>query len=192
MLVFAMLLAGAGTATADVASAAVVTSSLDEFKRAVDEGAADPQEVARLAVLVLVVYERDVDLARQMLSLLLEPDELREDGESPTGWVVNRSARDDLDRLSGTPQIARGYCGATPAGGYEDGDVDNCPVKLDFAYSSTRQGVGYPSEDRARFFVVNGGASRPRPIDLILIDGRWKVRNWGGLLTGVEAPAEVE
>ncbi len=165
-------------------------ASIEEFSTSVRAGADDPREIARLAVLGLVVFQRDEERARQMFSLLVEDDDRAPDPESPTGFRVVRSVADDLARTRGRPHIAAGYCGGTPGAGYADADLAGCPVRFDSVYSSTRQGIGYPKEGRAKFFVANGGASSPRPVTLIRVDGGWRLRIWGSLLTGVADPVE--
>ncbi len=166
------------------ADAKLATSSIEEFQKAAEAGKTDAREVARLTVLAVVVWHRDVALSEQMLSVLLESDDREEDSSSPTGFRPRRSVKDDLARMAGKPEIGAAYCGATPEAGYADGDLLNCPVRFATDYSPTRQGVGYPSEDRAKFFMQHSGG-RPRPIELILVDGRWRIRNFGGLLSGV-------
>ena len=165
------------------------TSSIGEFQEAVEAASTDAEDFTRLAVLALVTYQRDAELGQQMFSLLVENDDRVADANSPTGYVVLRSVRDDLLRVASKPDIGKGYCGGSREKSYADGDTVNCEVKLDKVYSSSRQGVGFPNEGRAKFFVVNGGSQRPRPVELIEVEGGWRLRNWGALLLGVAAAA---
>ena len=180
------------TATAASAGEPVAEmASVEAFVAAAEAGRDDPKEIARLAVLGLVVYARDEPLALQMFTALVEPDEVEKDERSPTGLKVIRAVSDDLARTRGRPEIAAGYCGGTPGEAYADADLVGCPVRFDEVYSASRQGVGYPHEGRAKFFVANGGASLPRPLVLIQHESiGWRLRTWGSLLTGVAAPAE--
>jgi hypothetical protein len=168
---------------------AAATASIDGFQQAVTASAADAEDFTRLAVLALVTYQRDAELSYQMFSLLVEDDDRAADPSSPTGYVVVRSVRDDLFRLASKPEIGKGYCGGSREKGYADADTKNCAVRLDKVYSSTRQGVGYPNPGRAKLFVVNTGAHRPRPVELIDVGGTWRLRNWGALLQGVAGPS---
>ncbi|MEO2139796.1 MAG: hypothetical protein ABGX91_06090, partial [Thermoleophilia bacterium] len=139
--VLGLVLPAAAWAEVDSAK---VGSSIEEFKSVVAAQGGDPHVVAELAVLALVVYQRDEDLARTMFSLLVEPDDVTPDGKSPTGYTVVRHVADDLARTRGKENIARGYCGGTPGKRYEDADTTNCTVTFDTQYSSTRQGVNFP------------------------------------------------
>ena len=158
----------------------------DVFAKAVTAAKADAERSAQLFVQALTAYTQNYDLGIQMLSLLLRPEDLKVEEGSLSGFHPMTSVRDDLQQLNKKPDIVRGYCGGTPGKKYEDADLVRCPVVFDRQYSATRQGIGYPSDGRAKFFLKNGGAASPRPVELEFYENdRWLVRNFGGLLTGV-------
>ncbi len=162
-------------------------ASVDSFRKAVDEQASDPWKAAELFVHALAAYTLDRDEGLQMIAMLLPKDDVMEkDGMT----IPNLFRQDELYQLDKKPNVMKGYCGGTPANGYKDADVPNCKVVFNKVYSAKRQGVGYPSEGKAKFFVENKGASRPRPIEVEKgPDGKWFVDKFG-LLSGVADPAE--
>ena len=161
-------------------------ASYEAFAKAVTAAKTDAERTARLFAQALVAYTRDYDIGLQMVSLLLRPTDLKVDEGSLSGFHPMTSVRDDLQQLDKKPDIIRGYCGGTPGKKYEDADLAGCPIVFDKQYSSRNQGIGYPSEGRAKFFIKNGGAPSPRPMELEFYENdRWLIRNFGGLLTGV-------
>ncbi len=164
-------------ASADVAS----------FRKAVDESAKDPHKSADLFLQALAAYTMKRDLGLQMIAMLLPRGDVMEDDGIE---IPNRFRQDELLQLDKKPYTIQGYCGGTPEKGYKNADVPNCAAVFDTDYSKTRQGVGYPAEGKAKFFISNGGSSRPRPIEMERnSDGNWFVDKFG-LLSGVAAPAE--
>jgi hypothetical protein len=122
-----------------------------------------------------------------MLAVLLRDSDLSpptEHNPSP----LTTGASELVEQVRKRPDIARGYCGGTPAQGYRDANLENCPARLDHSYSQRAQGRDYPEPGRAKYFVVNGGSDRPRPVELQLEGGRWRIRGWSALATGVRAP----
>ena len=162
-------------------------ASVKTFAEAVEKGRKDPHVVADLFLQALAAYTLDRDIGLPMLAMLLPDDDVMlDDGVK----VPNRFRQDELLQLDKKPNIMQGYCGGTPAKGYKDADVPNCTAKFDTEYSKTRQGIGYPTADRAKFFITNGGSSRPRPIELEHdADGNWRINKYG-LLSGVASAAE--
>ncbi len=162
-------------------------ADVQSFQAAVKAAEKDPHQTADLFIKALAAYTLERDLGLQMLAMLLpESDLMLVDGVQ----MPNRFRQDELLQLDKKPDVMKGYCGGTPDKKYENADVPNCKATFDTEYSKTRQGVCYPQEDRAKFFITNGGSSRPRPMELERdSDGKWLINKYG-LLTGVAAPAE--
>ncbi|MCO4773506.1 MAG: hypothetical protein KDA24_25965 [Deltaproteobacteria bacterium] len=156
----------------------------ESFRKAVDAVSSDALKTADLFVQALAAYSLNRELGLEMLAMLLQDDDLIEDDGV---MLPNRFRQDELFQLDKKPNIMKGYCGGTVAKAYEDADVPNCKATFDTNYSSSRQGVGYPAEDKAKFFITNGGSSRPRPVELELHDGRWLMDKYG-VLSGVAKP----
>jgi len=160
-------------------------ASVESFRKAVDEQATDPWKAAELFIHALGAYTLNREQGLQMIAMLLpEDDRIEKDGMV----VPNLFRQDELYQLDKKPNVMKGYCGGTPANGYNDADVPNCKVVFDKVYSAKRQGVGYPEEGKAKFFVENKGAGRPRPIEVEKgPDGKYFVDKFG-LLSGVADP----
>lgn len=172
-----------GPQTGMVGAAADVAS----FRKAVDESSKDPHKSADLFLQALAAYTIKRELGLQMIAMLLGPVDVMEDDGIE---VPNRFRQDELIQLDKKPYTMQGYCGGTPDKGYKNADVPNCAASFDNDYSKKRQGIGYPAEGKAKFYISNGGASRPRPIEMERnSDGNWFVDKFG-LLSGVAAPAE--
>lgn len=168
-------------------------ANYETFAKAWARDNKDPHKAANLFLQALAAYTMDQNEGLGMIALTLSEDDVHEDKNVPGGFEPIASHRDDLLQLLKKPDVMKGYCGGTIEGRYEDAKIPDCQAVFDTDYSSTRQGVGYPKEGRAKFFIANGGSSRPRPMELIKQDdGTWKVHNWGGLLTGVARVEEDE
>jgi|GEM_PF-3774136 len=157
------------------------------FRAAADAAKADPTMTAELFLKAMAAYVQERQLGLEMLAMLMPADDIREvDG----AMVPNPFRQDEFYQLDKKPNVMQGYCGGTPDKQYTNANMKDCPIKFDSDYSKTRQGIGYPAEGKAKFFIVNGGVSRPRPIELALTEeGRWVVERYG-LLSGVASPAE--
>jgi len=120
---------------------------------------------------------------------------LDKDGRSLSGFKWRMTDREAIRRLLSNKNIARGYVGGTDTGNYEDFDPNNFEnnIVLDTSYSSSAQGIDYPAQGQAKYFVANGGADTPRPIQLACnASGYWKVTSWSSLTSGVKPAKAVE
>ena len=160
------------------------TDNLENFQRAIEAAASQPEAILVLFVQGLAVIPRDRPLAERMISLLLRDNEVSPPTEhNPSPLAV--SASEMIDQIARRPDIVRGYCGGTPQRAYNDADLDRCGVRLDREYSQRAQGLDYPEKGRAKYFVANGGSERPRPVELQWEGGRWKIRGWSSMASGV-------
>jgi len=187
----ALVLAGAGAswarprATRDEPAIQAPQSDLPAFRAALRAVEADPESVARLLAHALLVHSQDARLGDAMLVLLLPEDASIPDPKAEGGRVLRLARRTEADVVAEQPAIARGFCGGTPEQDYADADLRSCPVTLDRGYSASRQGVGYPRDGEAKFFLVHPGATRPRPLTLLRVGTVWRIKDFGGLLTDV-------
>lgn len=161
----------------------------NDFKARFEAEGKDPEATVRLLVEGMVTYEQDEELGQQMMALVISKKLLQADPGAPSGQRF-RAADGTLRRLHADPNIARSLAGGTHQQGYADFDPANLRVELDRGYSSGAQGVGYPREGEAKFFLRSGGADTPRPVSLARNSaGYWKITNLGSLTTGVRKPA---
>jgi hypothetical protein len=165
------------------------TARFEDYRKRFEDRGADPEQVVRLFVEGLLEIERDRELAEQFLCVVIASNQLSADPRAPSGFRLSR-ADQTLARIGKNPNIARSLAGGTPAASYADADLTR--FALDKAYSARTQGVGYPADGKAKFFVACGGADSPRPITLARNNaGRWKVIEWSSLTVGVKPAASV-
>ena len=151
--------------------------SIERFRERFESQGSDPEAVVALLVEAMVTLEVDEKLGAEMMTM-----------------VISRrlDAGEYIRRLLANTNIARSYAGGTYQNDYDDFDMGALRVELDAEYSSVGQGVGIPSEGRAKFFVKSGGADRPRPVLLAKNNsGKWKVTEFSSLTVGVRQPATV-
>ena len=151
-------------------------SDVANFRRAVDKASTDAKKSADLFLQALAAYTLEKDLGLEMIAILLPED----DRVKKNGVVVPSPFRqNELEQLEDKPNVIRGYCGGTPEKAYQNADVAGCRATFDTSYSASRQGVNYPGKGKAKFYLANGGSSRPRPIELEQDDdGRWLVSKY--------------
>jgi len=165
------------------------TARFDDYRKRFEDRGTDPEQVVHLFVEGLLEIERDRELAEQLLCVVIASNQLSADPRAPSGFRLSR-ADQTMNRIGANPNIARSLAGGTPGADY--GDVDLARFALDKAYSSRTQGIGYPADGKAKFFVACGGADSPRPIQLARNKhGHWKVIEWSSLTVGVKPPASA-
>lgn len=151
--------------------------SIDQFRARFEAEGGDPEVVIALLIEAIVTLETDESLGTEMVETVISK---------------RLDAREYIRRLRANKNIARSYAGGTYQNDYNDFQATAPDVALDREYSSAGQGIGFPSEGRAKFFVVCGGADRPRPIMLAKNNsGLWKVTEFSSLTVGVRQPASV-
>jgi len=152
----------------------------------------DPSALAVLFVQAMVARTYDKTLGEAMMGYVVWDDprssyRIKDDG-SESGFRINKVFQEELAEPDRKPRILFAYCGGTPSGNYRDHDFANCTPTIASDYSARMQG---PKSGRAKYFLNNEGASRPRPITLKQTeDGLWRVYTVSGLMTGVAATAE--
>ncbi len=177
------------TVLADVADG-MAYKSWEAFQPAADEAmknAEDPSNLVDLFVQAMVARTYDKKLGESMMGYIVTTKYRNADANSESGFTITRVFQEELAEPDRKPRILFAYCGGTPSGNYRDHDFTNCDPAIDAQYSAKMQG---PRSGRAKYFVTNGGASRPRPISLKDEDGVWRVDNVSGLMTGIAATAE--
>jgi hypothetical protein len=131
----------------------------------------------------------DKKLGEAMLGYMTLEKYQMKDARSESGWGITKVFKSEFDETDRKPRILAGYCGGTPDNEYSvDGDKKHaslfptCQPVIDEGYSARMQGV---KDDKAKYFVTNGGSSRPRPIQLKNENGLWRLYNVTGLMTGI-------
>lgn len=155
----------------------------DAAMKSVDE----PGQVVTLFVQAMVARKMDKKLGEAMLGYLVTKKYQTKDVSSESGVTITRIFQEELAEPDAKPRILHAYCGGTPDGNYRDHNYAACVPVIDAEYSARMQG---PKDGRAKYFITNAGASRPRPITLKDEDGIWRVDTVSGLMTGVAMSAE--
>lgn len=167
-----------------------VYATFENFKTKADAAMAnkdDPAELASLFVQAMVARTIDKEYGEALMGYIVDDKYRKADGGSPSGFVINSVFQREMSEPDKKPRILWAYCGGTIKGDYEDYSFANCEPNLDRDYSSKMQG---PRSGRAKYFVTNNGAARPRPVNLKQAeDGSWRVETVSGLMTGIAATA---
>jgi len=149
--------------------------SADDFQARFASQGGNPETVVAMLVEGLLALETDAALGEQMIKVVISK---------------RINPREEIRRMRANPHIARSYMGGTPEADYQDASPSG--FRLDKVYSSAGQGIGYPQEGRAKFFVAGAGADTPRPVELACNNaGLWKVTNFSSLTVGVKKPPSV-
>ena len=156
--------------------------------------AEDPSALVPLFLQAMCTRKLDSKLGTAMLGYIILEKYQTKDPNSESGFGFTRVFEEELAETDRKPRILAGYCGGTPENEYSlDGSGDHatlfptCSPVIDAGYSPSMQG---PKDDKAKYFVTNGGASRPRPISLKNYDGIWRIYNATGLMTGIALTAK--
>ncbi|KAL6068304.1 hypothetical protein QOT17_008333 [Balamuthia mandrillaris] len=162
--------------------------SFEDYKTRFESEATNPEAVVKLLVEGMLLLETDKTLGEQVVCLVSAKTNLQEDSSSPSGFKWRRTD-DSLNRLLRDKNIARSYAGGVWTSGYDSSSVDPSHIVLDKGYSASRQGINYPQQGKAKFFVKSGGADTPRPVTLACnASGQWKVMEFSSLTVGVRKP----
>ncbi len=149
--------------------------TLDEFKARFEAQGTDPEAVVALLAEAMFMLETDESQGASLMKVVLS---------------TRINPREEIRRLRSNPHIARSYVGGTSDADYQDAALSK--FRLDKEYSARTQGIGYPKEGQAKFFVACGGADSSRPITLARNNaGMWKVINFSSLTVGVKKPPSV-
>ncbi len=160
-----------------------------DFQSRFESSGTDPVEVIKLLVEAMLTLADDPDLGKQMMALVMSKRDLDQTPGTLSGYSLRRTNQVP-QRLQRDANIARSYAGGTYQNDYRDCDPANPQIEIDTVYSAQRQGVDYPEEGKAKFFVKSGGADTPRPVVLARNRaGYWKVTEMSSLTLGVRPPA---
>lgn len=161
----------------------------EEIKTAYDEVARDdPDRIISLCINACLEVETDPTLGSQMLAVMMVPNQVVRDDNSPTGVRVGSSTAYYIQQFEKQPEIMHSYVGGKLEDGadYPLSDPDNLTIKI------TRCEVKFTTLDGAadlelKYFVQSAGKSMPTPITLkrSRAGELWKVYSVSSLATGV-------
>lgn len=151
------------------------------FKAKVDAAGSDPERMAKLFVAAFSQYKKDAKLAKEMMTLAADAGELTADPTSRSGFRFIPARDIYWTTVDRNPALGLAYL-KTAADA--DGASPEDSVVIDTEYAAQDKGV---NGDRAKFFIAlqDGSGKRPRPVSLVLKDGRWRVNEFSSIVVQI-------
>ncbi|MEB3223566.1 MAG: hypothetical protein VKS61_15950 [Candidatus Sericytochromatia bacterium] len=153
----------------------------DKFVAKADEAKDDSRMTARLFVWAFCYYAKDPKLAKAMMSYLTYKMDLRMNPESLSGYDFTQSRNIYWSTIDKNPARMLVHL---KNGEADLADLDKGieGVIIDDDYAAAQKGEWdsstYTKEAKYYIFTFPVGKIRPRPVALIIEDGRWKVREY--------------
>lgn len=158
-------------------------TSFSKFKNEWEKDAAKPENTIMYYLIAALNVESDPKLADAMMSLLVSKNDCLEDGGSPSGLKLGRSAKYYIGQFQGNKNIARSYVGGTPENNYK---IDKNALTMTVA-SKREHGKGL------KIFIKSGGKDFDTPVQLMKNNsGQWKLTNYNSICTGVKKTVQEQ
>jgi hypothetical protein len=154
-----------------------MVTSFSKFKNEWEKNAGDPENTIMYYLIAALNIEKDQDLADAMMTVVVSKDDSLEDGSSPSGRKLGRSAKYYVGQFLKNKNIARSYVGGTPENDYK--------ISKD---SLTMTVVKTENQSKGvKIFIQSGGKDMPTPVYLRKNNsGQWKLTNYSSICTGVK------
>jgi hypothetical protein len=160
----------------------MITSFL-KFKAAWEKDADKPEHTIMYYLIAVLNIERDAKLAEAMMTVVVSKNDCLEDGGSPSGLKLGKSASYYIGQFEHNKNIARSYVGGTNTNGYK---IDNKALTMTVV---SKQDVG----KGVKIFIQSGGKDLGTPVQLAKNnDGQWKLTNYSSICTGVKKTPQEE
>jgi hypothetical protein len=158
-------------------------TSFSKFRSAWEKDADKPENTIIYYIIAALNVERDPRLADAMMSLVVSKNDCIEDGGSPSGLKLGRSAGYYIGQFQQNKNIARSYVGGTPENGYK---INNSLLTMTVV-SKQDAGKG------VKIFIQSGGKDMTTPVQLAKNNnGQWKLTNYSSICTGVKKTSQEE
>ncbi len=158
-------------------------TSFSKFKSAWEKDAGKPENSILYYLMGALMIEKDPDLADAMMTVVVSKKDCLEDGGSPSGLKLGRSAKYYVGQFQHNKNIARSYVGGTHTNGYKY-DKKNLILTV---VKKEEQAKGI------KIFIKSGGKDLPTPVHLRKNnDGQWKLTNYSSICTGVKKTPKEE
>ena len=152
-------------------------TSFSEFKDQWEKDAGSPEKSIMYYVIAALNIEKDPKLAEAMMTVVVSKNDCLEDGSSPSGLKLGRSAKYYIGQFKGNKNIARSYVGGTPENGYSI--KENALTMTVVSKQDHGKGV--------KIFIDSGGKDFDTPVQLMKNNsGQWKLTNYSSICTGVQ------
>jgi len=158
-------------------------TSFSKFKTDWEKDADKPENTIIYYLIAALNIEKDPDLADAMMTVVVSKKDCLEDGGSPSGLKLGRSAKYFVGQFKKNKNIARSYVGGTYTNGYKF-DKDNLVMTVT---KKQEHGKGL------KIFIDSGGKDLDTPVQLAVnSDGQWKLIEYSSICTGVRKTVEEE
>ncbi len=158
-------------------------TSFSKFKSAWEKDSGKPENTIMYYLIAALNIEKDPKLADAMMTVLVSKRDCMEDGGSPSGLKLGRSAKYFIGQFKKNKNIARSYVGGT----YKN--------KYKFSKSNLTMTVVKKQEHGKglKIFIDSGGKDLNTPVQLRSNSaGQWKLTEYSSICTGVRKTVEEE
>jgi len=158
-------------------------TSFSKLKSAWEKDAGKPENTIMYYVIAALNIEKDPKLANAMMTVVVSKKDSLEDGGSPSGYKLGRSAKYFIGQFKKNKNIARSYVGGTPQNGYKF-----TKSKLTMTVTKKQDhGKGL------KIFIDSGGKDLDTPVRVSKnSSGQWKLTEYSSVSTGVRKTVEEE
>ena len=158
-------------------------TSFSKFKSEWEKDSGKPENSIMYYLIAALNIEKDPKLADSMMTVVVSSKDCLEDGGSPSGLKLGKSAKYYIGQFKKNQNIARSYVGGTNTNQYK------------FSKSALTMNV-VRTEKQAKgvkIFIQSGGKDMPTPVYLQQnSSGQWKLTNYSSICTGVKKTVEEE
>jgi hypothetical protein len=160
-----------------------MVTSFPKFKSAWEKDADKPENTILYYLIAALNIEKDPKLADAMMTVVVSKNDCFEDGGSPSGLKLGKSASYYIGQFQNNKNIARSYVGGTNTNGYK---IDTKALTMTVV-SKQDAGKG------VKIFIQSGGKDLGTPLQLAKNnEGQWKLTNYSSICTGVKKTIEEE
>ena len=158
-------------------------TSFPKFKTAWEKDASKPENTIMYYIIAALNIEKDPKLAEAMMTIVVSKKDCLEDGSSPSGLKLGKSAKYYIGQFKQNKNIARSYVGGTNANNYK---INNKVLTMTIV---SKQDIG----KSVKIFIQSGGKDMATPLQLAQNnEGQWKLTNYSSVCTGVKKTVEEE
>jgi hypothetical protein len=158
-----------------------IITSFSKFKSAWEKDSHTPENTIMYYLIAALNIEKDHKLAEAMMTVVVSKNDCIEDGESPSGFKLRRSAGYYIGQFQNDKNIARSYLGGTSENGYKI-SADSLTMTV-----VRKQDAG----KGVKIFIQSGGKDMVTPVQLAVNNaGKWKLTNYSSICTGVKRTAQ--
>lgn len=158
-------------------------TSFSKFKSAWEKDSGKPENTIMCYLIAALNIEKNPDLADAMMTVVVSKKDCMDDGGSPSGLKLGRSAKYFIGQFKKNKNIARSYVGGTPQNSYK-----YTKSKLTLTVVKKQDhGKGL------KIFIDSGGKDLNTPVQLKSNSAeQWKLVEYSSICTGVRKTVEEE